>query len=89
MSLTIVLTPEEELRLQRIARARGQSPEDYIIEQIRPQLAEYVFDPGDSDLPELWRGLVGVLHSGHGSLSQETGKRFTEDLAEKKREGHL
>ncbi len=89
MSITITLAPEEEAQLQQLAQEHGQTPEDYVLGQIRPLLATPTLSTDDSDLPEIWRGLVGVLHSGQGLLSQETGKQFAEGMAQKRRDGHL
>ena len=89
MSITIELTPEEELRLEQIARERGQSLEAFVMERLRPELRANAVEVGDADIPELWRGLVGSLHSGNGRLSENTGKQFTEGLVEKYRAGHI
>jgi hypothetical protein len=89
MRITISLAPEEEAQLQQLAKERGQTAADLVQEQIRSLLTAPTFPQNDSDLPEIWRGLVGTLHSSHGSLSEETGKQFAEGMAEKRREGHL
>ena len=89
MSLTITLAPEEEAQLQRQAQESGQTPEDYVLEKLRPLLVISSPPQDERDVPHLWRGLVGVLHSGQDSLSEETGKQFAEGMAEKQREGNL
>ena len=89
MSLTITLAPEEEAQLQQRAKESGQTPEDYVLEKLRPLLIVPLPPQDEMEVPPLWRGLIGVLHSRQGSLSEKTGKQFAEGMAEKQREDNL
>lgn len=43
----------------------------------------------EPSLAELFAGRVGRFHFGHANLSQDSGKKFADLLAEKKRKGQL
>ncbi len=89
MSIVITLAPEEEAQLQKLAEESGETIEETAMRLIRLALSRQMLPPDNSDLPEKWRGIVGAFHSGDGSLSQDTGRKFAEGMEQKRREGHL
>ena len=81
MPLSVRLDPKTESAVKRLARRRKQTRSQVVRDAIaaleRDQAAE------DGRKPTSWEAmahLIGVVHSGDGSLSQNTGERFAELL---------
>jgi len=96
--MTIQLSPDLEQVLSEEARRRGTTPELLANECLRERFV-HPSNPasagnGTKNLAEYLAGHIGVLHSsehvpGGARMSEDTGKRFTEILADKRRQGRL
>ena len=53
MSLTITLAPEEEAQLQQRAKESRQTPEDYVLEKLRPLLIVPLPPQDEMEVPPL------------------------------------
>ncbi len=101
--MVISLTPDIEQVLREMARQQGTTIEFLALKALRerlfPAAAQPVVQqankqPAPSTSADFLKGYVGVLDSGElreasGHLSQQTGKRFADILAEKRRQGRL
>jgi hypothetical protein len=89
MTLMLELSPETEARLQRKAERAGQSLPDYLLAVAEAE-AEKEADAAGGSALDLFDGLIGQVGSGgEGHWSQDTGRKFAEGMAEKRRQGHL
>lgn len=93
--MTIDLTPEEQQKLDDVARRQGTTPESLVRALVQEKLSEEQTDaapPGS--MAEFLDGYVGVFDSrdwvpGGARLSERTGEQFTDILVQKRREGHI
>lgn len=77
MPLSVRLDPKTESAVKRLARRRKQTRSQVVREAIAALEREDAARQGSAKRP--WDSiahLVGVVHSGDGSLSQNTGERF-------------
>lgn len=88
MTLTLELTPAEEEQLRREASRRGQEMTDYARTVLLPADDSGPPAPGES-LADAFAGRIGRIDGTTEALSEETGRRFTEYLVEKQRQGRL
>jgi hypothetical protein len=95
--MRIELTPDLESALVSAARRQGTTPtllaEAYLRERLDVQPQE---SPATQpkNLAEFLEGYIGVLAieddaEGRNNLSEDTGRRFTEVLAQRRAEGRL
>jgi len=75
--LTLRLNPETRRRLDRIARRKGSTTSQVLREAIE-DLVRREDCPGSAW--ERMKHLVGVVEGGDPALSENTGKRFAEQL---------
>lgn len=84
---TIVLPPDVEGPLADAARKRGTTPELLAIDWLRERFAP--LPPGngaerDETLFDFLSGYTGAVDGTTEALSEETGRRFVEELIEKR-----
>ena len=90
MTLMLELSPETEARLQRKAERAGQSLPDYLLAVADAEADEEEAEVSEGSALDLFDGLIGQVGSGgDGHWSQDTGRKFAEGMAEKRRQGHL
>lgn len=95
MSITINLEPQKEEVLRERAARRGRDADGYALELLDRLLEEPEQPVMGADaipqqtLAEALAGHIGTQHSGRGELSQNTGKAFTQLMAEKRKAGRL
>ena len=90
MTLMLELSPETEARLQRKAERAGQSLPDYLLAVADAEAEEEEAEATEGSAFDLFDGLIGQVGSGgEGHWSQDTGRKFAEGMAEKRRQGHL
>ncbi len=90
MTLMLELSPDTEARLQRKAERAGQSLPEYLIAVADTEVEEEEADASDGSAYDLFEGLIGDFGSGgDGKWSQDTGRKFAEGMAEKRRQGRL
>ena len=90
MTLMLELSPDTEARLRRKAERAGQSLPDYLLAVADAEADEEEPDASEGSAFDLFDGLIGQVGSGgEGHWSQDTGRKFAEGMAEKRRQGHL
>lgn len=92
--MTITVTPKLERALSEEAQRQGTTPERLALDRLSE-----MFTFKDNSLEEeqtegsafdLFDGLLGQVSSGgEGHWSEDTGRKFAEGMAEKRRQGHL
>ena len=88
MTIIIDLPADVEAQLREKAAERGQEPAEYVADLVNRDLGTEAGEP--NTLAVLFAGRVGHIHSGGGErLSEHTGEKFTDYLAQKRREGRL
>ncbi len=96
MTHTLTLTHDEENKLRRAARKRGQEA-DALVREAVLQMLSHDEDATEDDLPapgeslaEALQGYIGVVDSkGQYNFSEDTGRHFADGLVEKRRQGRL
>jgi hypothetical protein len=89
MTLMLELSPDVETRLRRKAERAGQSLPEYLL-AVADAEAEEEADAFVGSAFDLFDGLIGQVGSGgEGHWSQDTGRKFAEGMAEKRRQEHL
>lgn len=79
-----------EARLQRKAERAGQSLPDYLLAVADAESDDEETDALEGSAFDLFNGLIGQVGSGgEGHWSQDTGRKFAEGMAEKRRQGRL
>lgn len=78
---TVRLDTDTEMQLARLARKRGQTKSDVIRDAIDHLVSEEA--AGDSAYERL-RAYIGIVDSGGGQLSTETGRRLRALLEERR-----
>lgn len=88
---TITLPPDLAERIAEAARNRGTTFEEYAVDSLRR-----LFPPPPVEQPKTEGSLldflapyVGKVEGTGESMSEDCGRRFTEYLLEKKRQGRL
>ncbi len=90
MTLMLELPPDTEARLRRKAERAGQSLPDYLLAVADAEADDDEADASEGSAFDLFEGLIGQVGSGgEGHWSQDTGRKFAEGMAEKRRLGHL
>lgn len=90
MTLMLELEPEVETRLRRKAERAGQSLPEYLIAVADAEPEEAGEDASEGSAADLFAGRIGLFRSGgDGKWSQDTGRKFAEGMAEKRRQGRL
>lgn len=90
MTLMLELSPETEARLQRKAERAGQSLPDYLLAVADAEAEEEEAEASEGSAADLFAGRIGRFRSGgDGDWSQDTGRKFAEGMAEKRRQGRL
>ena len=90
MTLTLELAPEVESRLRKKAEKAGQSLPEYLIAIADAEVEEEETDESEGSAYDLFKGRIGLFRSGSdGAWSQDTGRKFAEGMAEKRRKGTL
>jgi hypothetical protein len=96
MTITITLEPEKEARLRqkaaRVGRPAEQIAYDFVIQGLDEPDTETPNQnqpPPVRTLADALEGRIGTQHSGHGDLSQNTGKAFARLMIEKHSAGRL
>ena len=90
MTLMLELSPDTEARLQRKAGRAGQSLSEYLIAVADAEVEEEETDDAEGSAYDLFKGRIGLFRSGgDGTWSQDTGRKFAEGMAEKRRKGIL
>jgi Arc/MetJ-type ribon-helix-helix transcriptional regulator len=81
MPFSVRLDRETEAMIDRLAREKGTSRSSVV----REAVAQYasVVDDGTTAYERL-KPLIGIIRSGRGDLSQDTGRKFTELLKNKR-----
>jgi hypothetical protein len=87
MRLTIELPADVADRLVEHAARRGVTPEQWVAETVLKRFP-LPPPPGES-LAEFLDGYVGVASGNGEPNAQDTGQKFADHLAEKKRQGNL
>ena len=89
--MTIVLEPNPEVEslLREKAERAGQSLPEYLIAVANAE-AEEETDDSEGSAYDLFKGHIGLFGSGgEGRWSEDTGRKFAEGMAEKRRQGRL
>ncbi len=90
MTLMLELEPEVETRLRKKAERAGQSLPEYLIAVADAEPEEAGNDASEGSAYDLFEGRIGLFGSGgDGEWSQDTGRKFAEGMAEKRRQGRL
>ena len=90
MTLMLELSPDTEARLQRKAERAGKSLPEYLIAVADAEPEEAEEDDSEGSAYDLFKGRIGLFRSGgDGTWSQDTGRKFAEGMAEKRRQGRL
>lgn len=90
MTLMLELSPDTEARLRRKAARAGQSLPDYLLAIADAEEDEEETDVSEGSAADLFAGRIGRFRSGgDGEWSQDTGRKFAEGMAEKRRQGRL
>ena len=90
MTLMLELSPDTEARLRRKAERVGQSFPDYLLAVADAEEDEEEADTSEGPAADLFAGRIGRFRSGgDGEWSQDTGRKFAEGMAEKRRQGRL
>ena len=90
MTLMLELEPEVEMRLRKKAERAGQSLPEYLIAVADAEPEEAEEDSSEASAYDLFKGRIGLFRSGgDGTWSQDTGRKFAEGMAEKRRQGRL
>ena len=90
MTLMLELEPEVETRLRKKAERAGQSLPEYLIAVADAEPEEAEDEASEGSAYDLFEGLIGHFGSGgDGKWSQDTGRKFAEGMAEKRRQGRL
>jgi len=90
MTLMLELSPDTEARLRRKAERAGQSLPDYLLAVADAEEDEEEADTSEGSAADLFAGRIGRFRSGgDGEWSQDTGRKFAEGMAEKRRQGRL
>lgn len=90
MTLMLELSPDTEARLRRKAERAGQSLPDYLLAVADAEADEEETDASEGSAADLFAGRIGRFRSGgDGEWSQDTGRKFAEGMAEKRRQGRL
>ena len=90
MTLMLELSPDTEARLRRKAERAGQSLPDYLLAGADAEEDEEEADTSEGSAADLFAGRIGRFRSGgDGEWSQDTGRKFAEGMAEKRRQGRL
>jgi len=79
------LTPEIEEALREQAARLGTTPEILAQKALRDQFAAPPDRQSDASDMDAWKPFIGRFHSGKGDLSENTGDRFSEIVAAKRR----
>ena len=93
--MTITLPPELKQAIEEQAQRQGTTPELLVLDGLRGLFmpASTPASPGEGlTMADFFTGYVGGLHSsefvpGGAQLSEDTGRKFTELLLKKHREG--
>ncbi|GAB4460487.1 MAG: hypothetical protein OHK0029_24560 [Armatimonadaceae bacterium] len=89
--MTIELEPEIERRLQTAAAIRGEEPSilaNSLLNTVLPREAED--ERSQQTLADVFAGHIGGIQGSGEAHSEETGKRFTQLLLEKRhKQGNL
>ncbi len=90
---TITLTPDIERPLVEQARRQGTTPELLALDGLRKLFAPEQSSPLESHIGEtlfdFLQGYVGTVSGTTEALSENSGQRFAEGMAEKQRDGKL
>ncbi len=90
MTVMLELKPEVETRLREKAERAGQSLPEYLIAVADAEMEDEESDKSEGSAYDLFEGLIGHFGSGgDGTWSQDTGRKFAEGMAEKRRKGIL
>jgi len=90
MTLMLELSPDLEARLRRKAERAGQSLPDYLLAVADAEADEEEINASEGSAADLFAGRIGRFRSGgEGDWSQDTGRKFAEGMAEKRRQGRL
>jgi predicted DNA-binding protein len=77
MPFSIRLDPETEAAIARLARVTGKSRASVV----REAVTRYAVDADDTETAyDRLKPLIGVVRSGRGDLSQQTGRKVAELL---------
>lgn len=81
MAITLHLAPEQEAKLERMARQQGRELESYVISIILPESEEAVQEI--QTLDKMLAGRIGLFQNdGPGYRGQENENAFADHLAE-------
>jgi len=90
MTLMLELSPDLEARLRRKAERAGQSLPDYLLAVADAEADEEEINASEGSAADFFAGRIGRFRSGgEGDWSQDTGRKFAEGMAEKRRQGRL
>lgn len=96
MTVTLELAPEDEMQLREKSIQRGQPAEDYLLTALRHEFErdQPITTPIEEQKPpqslaETLKGRTGLFSSGGARMSENTGAKFAEGMAEKRRQGRL
>jgi hypothetical protein len=86
---TIVIPPEIELPLSEAAKRQGTTPELLAVESLRRIYAptsEWTQSINGGSLADFLQGYIGTISGVSEPLSEDTGRRYTDELlAERQR----
>lgn len=89
MSQTLELPDSVYDALKKAADATGTTPAEWIAARL-PKVPAETAKNGAKTAADLFAGRIGRFRSGgKEKLSEDTGKKFTEYVLQKKREGNL
>ena len=84
MTLSVRLDEKTKRRLSRVARERRLSQSEIVRQAINAYLRDDPATEGMS-LYDRMKDVIGVVHSGRSDLSENTGEKFYQIVAEKHR----
>ncbi len=94
--MELTLTPDIESAIKIQASQTGATPEQIALEGLRMLFVPGI-EPADgppASLADFLHGYIGVIHgsesvAGGAQMSEETGKRFAQLMAQKRVQDHL
>jgi hypothetical protein len=91
MSRILELPDAVYAALEREAAARGLDPVAWIAAHLPVQagMSANAENGKPRTMLDLFAGHIGVIASGIGDLSEDTGRKFAEGMEQKRREGRL
>jgi hypothetical protein len=92
--MQLTLTPEIENALEEQARQKGTTPEHLALEALREKFVTPISTTSEGSLADFLGDFVGTLHSdefvsGGAQMSEDSGRKFSQGMIEKREKGNL